>query len=214
MLTYIGSSRYWYERVRDQIDDMMDKYSPDRSESLTQRFERIPIEAWETELPLLDYCLRDSIRLQLGGTMYRRNVSGYDVKIGNEVIPNGAFAVSSPICIFRSPILMRKLRQAYQISDIHLDPEVYPEPLKWDPGRHLPERAEEKKKPNAFVGWGSGKHPCLGTRVSYPPDLDKISICFCFCSFSLSFVRDAAANVCFPASSWPDSNSSLLLLYS
>jgi len=109
MLAYIGSNRYWFERVRDQIDGVLDKYAPDQSMSLTQRFELIPIEAWETELPLLDYCLRDSIRLQLGGTMYRRNISSSDVKIGSEVIPSGAFAV----CYFPSflpiPIDVRSL---------------------------------------------------------------------------------------------------------
>jgi hypothetical protein len=93
MLTYIGSSRYWYDRVRAEVDGVVDKYVPDRSMPLTRRFEAIPIEAWETEFPLLDYCLRDSIRLQLLGTMYRRNIDDGDVKIGNEVIPSGAFIV-------------------------------------------------------------------------------------------------------------------------
>lgn len=93
MLTYIGSSRHWYDRVRVEIDAVVDKYAPDRSMPLTQRFEAIPIEAWESELPLLDCCLKDSIRLQLLGTMYRRNMGSSDVKIGNEVIPSGAFMV-------------------------------------------------------------------------------------------------------------------------
>ncbi|EHL02728.1 putative Obtusifoliol 14-alpha demethylase [Glarea lozoyensis 74030] len=145
MLTYIGSSRYWYDRVRAEVDGVVDKYAPDRSLPLTQRFEAIPIEAWETEFPLLDYCLRDSIRLQLLGTMYRRNIDDGDVKIGNEVIPSGAFIT-------------------YHFSDVHQDPEIYSEPLKWDPSRYFPDRAEDKKKPLCWVGWGAGRHPCLGTR--------------------------------------------------
>ncbi|KAH8593173.1 cytochrome P450 [Bisporella sp. PMI_857] len=135
LLAYIGTSRYWCERVRAELDGVLDKYAPDHTMSLTERFALIPIEGWETEMPLLDNCLRETIRLQLGGTMYRRNISGSDVMIGNEVIPSGAFA-------------------AYQVSDIHQDPEVYPEPLKWDPGRYLPDRAEDKRKPFAYVGWG------------------------------------------------------------
>jgi hypothetical protein len=46
------------------------------------------------------------------------------------------------------------------MSDLHLDPAVYPEPLKWDPSRYLPDRAEHLKKPNGWLGWGSGRHPC------------------------------------------------------
>jgi hypothetical protein len=37
--------------------------------------------------------------------------------------------------------------------------------MKWDPGRYLPDRAEDKKKPFGYVGWGAGKFPCVGTRV-------------------------------------------------
>ena len=93
MLAYIGSSPYWYGRVRAEIDAALAKYAPDNSVPLTQRFEAIPLEAWESEFLLLDHCLKDSIRLQLPGTMFRRNISAEDVKIGNEVIPSGAFVV-------------------------------------------------------------------------------------------------------------------------
>lgn len=36
----------------------------------------------------------------------------------------------------------------------------------FDPTRFLPDRAEDKKVPHAFLGWGSGRHPCLGMKVS------------------------------------------------
>jgi len=81
------------EHVRAELDSVVDKYAPDHSLSLTDRYALIPIEGWETEMPLLDLCLRETIRLQLGGTMYRRNISNSDVVIGNEVVPSGAFAV-------------------------------------------------------------------------------------------------------------------------
>ncbi|PQE04899.1 cytochrome P450 6A1 protein [Rutstroemia sp. NJR-2017a BBW] len=164
MLTYIGSSRYWYDRVRAEIDGVVDKYAPDCSMPLTQRFEAIPIEAWELEFPLLECCLKDSIRLQLLGTMYRRNIDIGDVKIGNEIIPSGAFVVSI-IAMLRF-CHSADLTQAYHISDVHQDPEVYSEPLKWDPSRYFPARAEDKKKPFCWIGWGAGRHPCLGTRFA------------------------------------------------
>jgi cytochrome P450 len=88
-------------------------------------------------------CLRDSIRLQLLGTAFRRNISGKDIPtgVGNEVIPPGAFVT-------------------YHTDDIHLDPTVYKDPEKWDPARYLPDRAEDKKKPLSYLGWGAGRHPC------------------------------------------------------
>ncbi|TGO81744.1 hypothetical protein BPOR_1034g00010 [Botrytis porri] len=128
MLTYIGSSRYWYNRVRAEVDAVVDKYAPDRSLPLGQRVEAIPIEAWESEFPLLDCCLTNSIRLQLLKTMYRRNMGAEDVKIGNEIVPSGTFLT-------------------YHISDVHQDPGIYLGLLKWDPSRYFAERAEDKKKP-------------------------------------------------------------------
>lgn len=103
----------------------------------------------------MDLCLRDSIRLQALGTAFRRNISGRDVVVGDEVIPNGAFV-------------------AYHLADLHMDPEVYLDPEKWDPDRYLPERAEDKrKKPHGYAGWGAGRHPCGGMRVSTVVFLDK-----------------------------------------
>jgi cytochrome P450 len=49
----------------------------------------------------------------------------------------------------------------------------------WDPSRYLPDRAEDKKAPNAFVGWGTGRHPCLGMRFA---KLESNIITVFFCS--------------------------------
>jgi len=92
-------------------------------------------------------CLKDSIRLQLLGAGFRRNISGKDIQLGNEVIPNGAFVT-------------------YHLGDTHQNPEIFPNPEQWDPARYLPERAEDKKMPYGFVGWGAGRHPCLGMRFA------------------------------------------------
>lgn len=42
----------------------------------------------------------------------------------------------------------------------HQDPTIYANPTKWDPGRYAADRAEDKKKPYAYLGWGAGRHPC------------------------------------------------------
>jgi cytochrome P450 len=99
------------------------------------------MSVWETEFPLIELCLKDSIRLQIVGTSMRRNVSGHTIKLGDTLVPDGAFVT-------------------YPFADAHHDKEVYPKPEKWDPSRYLPERAEHTKKPYCFLGWGAGKHPC------------------------------------------------------
>ncbi|KAF7942921.1 uncharacterized protein EAE97_006375 [Botrytis byssoidea] len=166
MLTYIGSSRHWYNRVRAEIDAVLNKYAPDRSLPLRQRFEAIPIEAWESEFHLLDCCLKDSIRLQLLGTMYRRNIGTEDVKIGNELIPSGAFLVCVYV-IFLSPSETNADHRPTISQMFNQDPNIYLEPLKWDPSRYFPGRAEDKKRPLCWIGWEAGRHPCLGTGVSF-----------------------------------------------
>ena len=88
-----------------------------------------------------------AIRLQAVGTMFRQNTSEKSIKIGDEEIPPGAFAV-------------------YPVADVHMNPEVYPNPAQWDPARYLPERSEDQKKEKAFIGWGGGRHPCLGMRFA------------------------------------------------
>ena len=121
----------------------MAKHNTDPKLPIMDQLAQLPIEAWEQEFPLIDLCLRESIRLQLLGTAFRKNISGKSIPTGksDEIIPPGAFVT-------------------YHLGDIHLDPKVYKEPTKWDPSRLLPDRAEDKQKPHAYVGWGSGRHPC------------------------------------------------------
>ena len=51
----------------------------------------------------------------------------------------------------------------YSLGSVHLNPEYYPEPEKYDPGRWL----RPDPPPDAvytFLGWGAGRHPCTGMR--------------------------------------------------
>ncbi len=46
-------------------------------------------------------------------------------------------------------------------------PEVYAEPNKWDPARFLPPREEDKVAPYSFLGFGAGRHGCMGEGFAY-----------------------------------------------
>lgn len=51
--------------------------------------------------------------------------------------------------------------QAYHLADLHMDPEIYPNPEQWDPARYLPDAP-----PVESLAWGAGRHKCVGMRVS------------------------------------------------
>jgi sterol 14-demethylase len=99
---------------------------------------------------MIDLVLKESIRLQLPGAAFRKNVSGRPIplnKEGTEVIPTDAYA-------------------AFAVRDIHRNTTIYTDPEKFDPERYFPDRAEDKNKQFAWIGWGVGRHPCLGMRFA------------------------------------------------
>lgn len=148
VLLYLSKNSEWKQKVQAEVRAAGAKYG-DKDASLIDQLSAIPVAGWESEFPMLDLCLRDSIRLQLLGAAFRRNISGHDIPIndGEEVIPPGAYVT-------------------YHLGDVHLNPAIYRDPEVWDPSRYQADRAEDKKQSHAYVGWGTGRHPCLGMRFA------------------------------------------------
>lgn len=67
---------------------------------------------------------------------------------GKYVIPEGDYIVASP-------------------SIAGMLPDVYAEPAKWDPDRFLPPRQEDMAAPYSFLGFGAGRHGCMGEGFAY-----------------------------------------------
>ncbi|KAJ7465108.1 cytochrome P450 [Mycena latifolia] len=111
-----------------------------------KRLAAIPLNVWETELPVLDSIIRETQRITMGATALRRNL-GDEILVGDKIIPKGDFL-------------------AYSLADVHANPDIYSEPSKFDPRRFDPGREEDKKAPFAFLGWGAGRHMCAGMRVA------------------------------------------------
>ena len=148
ILCYLGHYPEWRQRVLEEIKTVASNYnSTDPQLPLVDQLANIPVEAWESDFKVLEGCVRDSIRLQLLGTAFRRNVSGKALHIGDEIVPDGAFVT-------------------YHVGDIHQDPNLYPNPEQWDPNRYLDENAPHRKVQHGWAGWGSGRHPCLGMRFA------------------------------------------------
>jgi hypothetical protein len=113
--------------------------------TLSEKLAVIPFSAWEDGLPVLDACIRESQRIAVSTVVLRRNLRE-EIKINGRVVKRGDFL-------------------AYPFADVHFNPEYYPDPYKYDPGRWL----RPNPAPNAaypFVGWGAGRHPCPGMRVA------------------------------------------------
>lgn len=49
----------------------------------------------------------------------------------------------------------------------HVLPTVFSDPLEYDPLRFAPPREEDKKKPFSFIGFGGGRHACIGQNFAY-----------------------------------------------
>lgn len=150
VMLHLALNPNWLNRVREEVALIADRYALDTSLPLADRLIHIPLEAWDNELPTVDLCLRETIRLHMVGNTFRQNTSGQDIPIdkeGTEVIPKGAFAT-------------------WSLGDAHWNPDIYLEPDRWDPGRYEAGRAEDKKQTHAYVGWGVARHPCLGMRFA------------------------------------------------
>ncbi|PYH65865.1 cytochrome P450 [Aspergillus vadensis CBS 113365] len=99
----------------------------------------IPLASWESKTPQLDLCIHETLRRAQPHTAVQRNI-GPDLPIGAYKIPSNAFVL-------------------YPFSDAALNPTLYPDLLRWDPGRTVVDK-------NAFIGWGGGTHLCKGQRLA------------------------------------------------
>lgn len=139
VLLNLGLNDHWREKVVSEVKALVANHSDTTSpDPLYKRLATIPLEAWESDLPSLDLVVRETIRvISSSGTMLRRNMDR-ELQFESGEIHKGDFL-------------------AYPVADIHMDPDVYPDPKKFDPGRYLEGREEDKKVSQAFLGWGVGK---------------------------------------------------------
>jgi sterol 14-demethylase len=149
VLCYLATSPEWRGKTRDELRTVAARYARDPTAPLRYQLDDIPLEAWESEFPVVDLCLKDSIRLNLLGTAFRKNISGRAIPTGKgmEIIPPEAVVT-------------------YAVADTHQDPSIYPNPEVWDPARYLPGREEDKKVSHGWLGWGVARHPCAGMRFA------------------------------------------------
>lgn len=105
-----------------------------------------------SKMDYLHRAMKEALRLNPPLIMLMRYVhEGFDTKTsqGQEIyVPKGDIICTSPTF-------------AHRLDSVYTDPETY------DPHRFGPGREEDKKKPFSFIGFGGGRHSCMGETFAY-----------------------------------------------
>ncbi|RAH41256.1 cytochrome P450 [Aspergillus brunneoviolaceus CBS 621.78] len=149
MLNILAHHPDWQARIYREIKTVAAAHAPNnrRHAPLVDQLDAIPLDAWESFFPSIDLCFKEAIRMWVAFPMIRLNMAPHAVPIPGtaEVVPAGTFA-------------------AYNSTEVHFNPDLYPDPYRYDPERFREGREEFKREAYGFVGWGQGRHPCLGMR--------------------------------------------------
>ncbi|TCD63066.1 hypothetical protein EIP91_006022 [Steccherinum ochraceum] len=141
LITFLAGHPEWRSKVRAEAEALLQNHTNCMSgDSLSSTLATIPLQAWETEMPVFDSVIRETLRLAQPHTAMRRNM-GPDTYVGGAKVPSGSYVV-------------------YPFSDVHLNSDLYPDPWRFDPGR------PEPKAPHSWIGWGGGTTICLGQRLA------------------------------------------------
>lgn len=97
------------------------------------------------ELTYLDRVIKESLRMYPSVPMVARYMTE-DIEIDGYTIPKGA-------------------NIAIHIFGLHRDPDVWPDPLKFDPDRFLPENCQNRH-PYAYIPFSAGPRNCIGMKFA------------------------------------------------
>lgn len=98
-------------------------------------------------LPVLERSIKEAERLRPPLIMLMRSVL-QPLKVNGFELPPGSLAVASPALTHRLP-------------------HAYTDPERYDPDRFAPGRDEDRRAPYSLIGFGGGKHRCIGMLFAY-----------------------------------------------
>jgi len=100
-----------------------------------------------TQMTKLHNCIKEALRMYPPLIFLMRKLT-VDMEVCGYVVPKGD-------TLFLSPAVSGRL------------PDVWSSPEKFDPDRYEAPREEDKKKPFSYVGFGGGRHGCMGETFAY-----------------------------------------------
>ncbi|KAF7309061.1 MFS domain-containing protein [Mycena kentingensis (nom. inval.)] len=137
-------------QIRAELAEFVASFNPDESIPLAERIASVPsYEEWlrPGRLPVLDRCLKETIRLRLSTPLHRLNDTGRELDFMGMRVPH-------------------KTILSFHTNFLHHNEEIYSDPGRWDPERFGEDRMEDKGAPLSFAGWGLGKHQCIGQKFA------------------------------------------------
>ena len=139
-MLHLGTNPKWKHKAIDEYKALLNKYTnTTSSDPLYTRFSTIPLNAWEDELPSVDLIIRETLRISGSFMAYRRNI-GNDIQAEDATIKRGDYVV-------------------YSTDHANLNPNIYTNPMTFDPDRYGPGREEDRKEAFGYLAWGAGMYP-------------------------------------------------------
>lgn len=95
MIVYLAQNPEWKAKMKAEVDGVVEKYRTDSDQPALDVLSSLGLNAWESEFPVLDIVLKETIRIELVGSSYRMNDSGKALNIhgSGEIVPPNAFSV-------------------------------------------------------------------------------------------------------------------------
>lgn len=116
LVLYFAENAEWKEKALKEIRSFVAQYaSKEEGQSLAQQLSQIPSQVWEDEMPVLDQCLRETIRRSMTGATLRRVMQDGD---------------EDPNLVIEGKKLKKGQFLAYHITGTHHNPEIYTDPYK------------------------------------------------------------------------------------
>ncbi|KAL9933384.1 hypothetical protein V8E36_007560 [Tilletia maclaganii] len=154
LLLYLGANpeirKRAHKEVVDHLDGMAATQGPDwKSKPRVEQLQALSLDEWEHGFPLIEACLKETMRTALEITLFRLNMGDKKggtaaPKVHGEEVRTGEFL-------------------GYWMGSTHFDSKIYSNPHRWDPERWA--RGEGSGDMD-FLGWGAGMHPCTGMRFA------------------------------------------------
>ncbi|XP_001606687.2 probable cytochrome P450 6a13 [Nasonia vitripennis] len=115
------------------------------------------------EMPYLDMVLCETLRKHPGAPVLNR------ISLADLNVPDSKFRIP------------KGMRLVIPVNGIHSDPNVYPDPDRFDPSRFTPEN-RAKRHPLVYLPFGEGPRHCIGKRLGVLKP--KIALCYLLKNYS------------------------------
>ncbi|KAG1741602.1 cytochrome P450, partial [Suillus lakei] len=101
----------------------------------------------ETQTPILDLCIPETLRMLFKGPFMRRSMGG-DIFVDQKRIPHGTYIM-------------------FPTGDLHDNAYFYSTPKEFNPEHFSADAVQERQQHGTtFLGWGAGRHVCAGKRAA------------------------------------------------